>query len=201
MRRRVLLVVLIVALGAGRAEAITVREIVELSKSGLSDEVLLALIEIERRVFPIDPETLKTLKDAGVSERVIVAMIRSGRSNVPAVGPRPADEAAAAPQPQVVVVEHHDHHDRPRVTEVAVPVPVYVGVPVYVWTTRHGGGRRASEAPAAVPPSSTGLPHSRFGLSAPPPKPTSDPPGWRATVPTGRRSDPPGWVKSPDLKP
>lgn len=199
MRRSILLFVLMTALGAARAEAITVREIIDLSKTGLGDEVLLALIEIERKVFPIDPDTLKLLKDSGVSERVIVAMIRSGRSKPVEPEPVVVPDPAPAPQPQVVVIDRHDHHDTPRVREVAVPVPVYVTVPVYVRTPRHADGRRAEHVPAATHPSSIGLPHSRIGLSAPP-RPTSDPPGWRV-VPLSRRSDPPGWQKSPYLKP
>ena len=185
MRRLVLLILLMTAVGAARAEAITVREIIELSKTGLSDEVLLALIDIERKVFPVDSETVKLLKDAGVSERVILAMIRSGRARGPEAEPAvvASREAAPAPQPQVVVIEHRD---QPYVGEVGVPVPVYVTVPVYVRTPRYGhgraedgDGRRVHHEPAASPAPSIGLVHGRLGLAAPPPKPTSDPPGWR----------------------
>ena len=59
---RLVLVVSAIALFAARAEAVTLREIVELTRAGLSDEVLLALIEIDQRVFPVDPDTLKMLK-------------------------------------------------------------------------------------------------------------------------------------------
>ena len=110
-----------------RADAITLREVIELTKAGLSEEVLLALIEIDQRVFPIDTATLRALKDAGVSEKVIVAIVRSGRTPVPQPEP-PAvvPVETPAPEPQVVVVER----ERPIVREVAVPVPVYVAVPV-----------------------------------------------------------------------
>jgi hypothetical protein len=192
MRRMVLLFAIITLLGTARAEAITVREIIELSKNGLGDEVLLALIEIERKVFPIDPETLKALKDARVSERVIIAMIRSGRTEPPAPGPVVDTATPPASEPQVVVIEHHDHHDVPPVSEVAVPVPVYFTLPFYVRTPRHFDGRRAHKGLSTVPFSSIGLPHSRIGLSAPPPKPTSGPPGWHAIVPLQSRSDAPG---------
>jgi hypothetical protein len=196
MRRLVLLCLTIAVFGAARADAVTLREIVELSKTGLSDEVLLALIDIERRAYPVDPDTLKMLKDSGVSERVIIAMIRSGRSGPPAPEPpvAPAPQLEPAPQPQVIVIDHHDHDAAPPVREVAVPVPVYVTVPVYVRTPRHAG-RRADSVPAHAPASSVGLPHSRIGLAAPPPLPTSDPPYWRTYVPLPRRSDPPGWRK------
>jgi len=186
MRRVVLFLIVITAFGAARADAITVREIIELSKTGLSDDVLLALIEIERKVFPVDPETLKSLKAAGVSERVIIAIIRSGRSTPPEAEVAAVAEPAPppAPQPQVIVIDHDSRYDVPRVMEVAVPV--YIGVPVYVRTPRRGDGRRADHVPAAAPAPSIGLPHNRIGLSAAPPLPTSDPPGWR---------------KSPYLKP
>jgi hypothetical protein len=123
MRRAVVLLTVLLALVPGRADAVTIKEIIELTRAGLSDEVLLALIEVDQRVFSIDPGTLKELKAAGVSERVIVAMVRSGRSPVPQE--IPAMPEPEPPQPQVVVIEHE-----PVVHEVAVPVAVPVYVPV-----------------------------------------------------------------------
>lgn len=116
-------------------QTVTTRDIVELSKAGLAEEVLLALIEVHRPVFPVDSVTLKSLKDSGVAPNVIVAMIRSGREIQPA--PAVAEEAApvTAPPPQVVYVEP-EPYDRPeprvryeeRVREVAVPI--YIPVPI-----------------------------------------------------------------------
>jgi hypothetical protein len=201
MRRLVVAIVVVTALGAARAEAITVRELIELSKTGLSDEVLLALIEIESKVFPVDPDTVKALKDAGVSQRVIAAMVRHGRSKpfepAPAA-PFDTPAPAPAPQPQVVVIDHHDQ-EVAAVREVPVAVPVYV--PIYVRPSRHRDGGGTTYVPADVLAPSIGLSHGRFGLSAAPPKPTSDPPYWQQVVPLPRRSDPPGWQKSPYLKP
>jgi hypothetical protein len=118
--------ILAAAIGASpaRAEAITLREIVELTRAGMSDEVLLALIEVDQRVFAVDPETLKSLKDAGVSPAVIVAIVKSGR--MPQPQPEPVVEVLPPepPPPQVVVVERPVVHEVP----VAVPVPVYVAV-------------------------------------------------------------------------
>jgi len=201
MRRVVLLLLTITVFGVARADAVTLREIIELSRTGLGDEVLLALIDVERRAYPVDPDTLKMLKESGVSERVIIAMIRSGRSKPPvpetpvALTPHPDP-----PQPQVIVIDHLGRENAAPVREIAVPVPVYVAVPVYVRTPRHRGAGSHS-SPVGVPSSSIGLPHGRFGLSAPPPTPTSDPPNWRTYAPLPRRSDPPGWRKSPYLKP
>ena len=129
MRRILYILALLLAPAVAGAQNVTVRDVVELSKAGLGDAALLALIEVNQPIFPVDVETLKGLKDAGVPPAVIVAMIKSGRTPPPPppthVEPSdlPADEPAA--QPQVVVVEHH--HEA-RVREVAVAVPVYVPV-------------------------------------------------------------------------
>ncbi len=125
-RRIALIFVAAIAIAAGRAEAVTIRDLIELSKAGLSDPVLLALIEVDRGVFPIDTATMKQLKEGGVSEAVIVAMIRSGRTPS-APEPEPAQAPAPRPAPEVVVI---DHRDAPAPSPVAVPYPV--AVPVYV---------------------------------------------------------------------
>jgi hypothetical protein len=132
--RRLLLIGVIVAALAGSAEALTLQDVIELSRAGLGEDVLLALIEVDRRVFAIDTATLKRLKAAGVSERVIAALVRSGRE-IPVEPPLPPTEEQhpASPAPQVVVVDHHDHPVE-RIREVPVAVPVYV--PVFVGSRR-----------------------------------------------------------------
>lgn len=116
-------------LALASAQTVTTRDIVDLSKAGLGEDVLLALIEVHRPVFPVDTQTLKGLKDAGVAPNVIVAMIRSGREGPPApVTELAAEHTPPAPQPQIVVLERERHYDEPRVREVAVPVPIYVPV-------------------------------------------------------------------------
>jgi len=114
------------ALFPAHADAITLREVVELTKAGVGEEVLLALIEIDQRVFPVDPATIRALKEAGVSEKVIVAIVRSGRTPAPPPEVEPVLVAPDPPPPQIVVVER----ERPIVREVSVPVPVYIAVPV-----------------------------------------------------------------------
>ena len=83
------------------AEAVTLHEIIALSKAGLGDDVLLALIEVDGGVFSVDPDSLTRLKQAGVSERVIVALIRSGREPVAAEAATSAPAEPEAPPPQV----------------------------------------------------------------------------------------------------
>lgn len=108
------------------ASALTLKDIVELTKAGLGEEVLLALIEVDRGVYPIDRESLLKLKEAGVSDKVIAALVRSGREPLPEPVPVPAYEEPAqvsAPPPQVVVIEQ-----AAPVQPVMVPVPVYIPV-------------------------------------------------------------------------
>lgn len=125
-RRYVLLcTALLTMAAASRAEAVTIRDIIELTKSGLSDQVLLALIEVDRGVFAVDSSTVQRMKEAGVSDAVIVALIRSGRTvreQEPSAPP-----PAPTPAPEVVVVEHHDA--APIAVPYPVAVPVYVAVP------------------------------------------------------------------------
>ena len=169
LRRTLFAILTVLAMSAIRAEAITIRDVIELSKAGLSDPVLLALIEVDRGVFSIDPATLRQLKNGGVSDTVIVAMIRSGRTP-------PAVDAAAAPvpvtdpdpaprdrEPQVIVI---DHHDAPP---VAAPYPV--AVPVYVPVQTNSGfsnfrnfDRR--ETVTTVVPTDMGLVRARIPVPA-----------------------------------
>ena len=162
MRRILIALVAALALSAGRADAVTIRDIIELSKAGLSDEVLLALIEVDRSVFSIDSETLKQLKRSGVSDTVVVALIRSGRTPQPqpAPEPLPQQQAQADPEPrepQVVVI---DHHDAPAPQPVVVPY----AVPVYVPVANASRGFFREQTVRAVVPTDQGLVRARVPL-------------------------------------
>src|SRR5580765_6396082 len=79
---RKLLVIGALGIGAlipSTASAITVDQVVALAKSGVTDTVILALIDRDRTVFAIEPEQIVSLQRDGLSERVILAMLRSGR--------------------------------------------------------------------------------------------------------------------------
>jgi hypothetical protein len=153
MRR--LLAILTLALGpavpAG-GQTLSTRDVIELSKAGLGEEVLLALVEVNRSVFPVDRETMKSLKDAGVPPTVIVAMVKSGRDQVEAP---PPPQQPVAPSQEVTTdvstarerelereLDRAQEREREREMEryradrrasqyvVPVAVPVYVPVPV-----------------------------------------------------------------------
>ena len=156
MRRIALILVAVFALSAGRADALTVRDVIELSKAGLSEQVLLALIEVDRGVYSIDTATLKQLKAAGVSDAVIVALIKSGRTKP--IEPEPAPAPAPEPRaPEVIVIEHRDTTPAvaPQPYPVPVAVPVYVPVPTGNRSFRHG------ETVSTILPTDQGLVRAR----------------------------------------
>jgi hypothetical protein len=141
MHRLLPLFLLLLPLSAAPAEAVTVRDLIELTRAGLGDDVLVALIEVDRGVFAIDTDTLKTLKEAGVSERVIVALVRSGRMPLPVQETSQIESDFPQPEPpQVVVI---DHHEPERIREV--PFPIYIPVE----TRRHRSRPRVLEQPVS----------------------------------------------------
>jgi hypothetical protein len=146
MRLALAAVVLLLTGAASRAEALTIRDVIELTKAGVSEDVLLALIDVDGGVYANDTETLKALKQAGVSERVMIALVRSGRERPlpePLPPPPVSDSEVQAPPPQVVVVEHPEPPQ-----QVLVPVPVYV--PVYTAPVRSHRRRLRAEQLRAV---------------------------------------------------
>jgi hypothetical protein len=128
MRRFLAALVVILPLSAVRADALTIRDVIELSKANVGDQVLLALIEVERPVFSMDTATLKLLKESGVSEDVIVAMIRSGRTPPPTLANA---EPAVNPQPLDPTPNTQPPNPEPTVIVTPAPVVVPVAVPVY----------------------------------------------------------------------
>jgi len=182
---RVTTVIIVVCVAPARADAITLREIIELTRAGVGEDVLLALIEVDQRVFPTDPSTLTMLKEAGVSERVVVAMVKSGRT--PAPQPERTEVTAPdPPAPQVIVVEH----ERPVVYQVAVPV----AVPVYVAV----GSRRHARF-RDVPHSFPRTPFNPFGVSVSGVSDTVEPPKPREPVywGWGGKLRPDAWTPNP----
>lgn len=94
------------------ASAVTVNQVVDLSKAGVSDAVILALIDRDRTVFTIDPEQIVALHRDGLSDRVIVAMLKSGRqegeeaARAASTSNAARIEAALASAPEVAYVGH-----------------------------------------------------------------------------------------------
>jgi len=130
MRR--LLIALCFTLGiAAPAHAVSLHDLIDLSRAGLSDDILIALVESERSVFRLSAEDLKQLKAQGLSDRLLLHLLqtpalREEAARVEAFERRleaasQAPAPARTPAPEVVVID--------RVETVAVPV--YVPVPYW----------------------------------------------------------------------
>ena len=144
------------------AKAVTVDEIVQLSRSGVTETVILALIDRDRTIFALEPEQLVTLKAQGVSERVVLAMLKSGREE----GERAAQAAAELNSgfimsslpagPEVVIVGHGPDVPNGGWSNRSLygpPVDGLVGVPYGYGTFlpyANGGGRRRQHLPPPV---------------------------------------------------
>src|SRR5262249_20548976 len=79
----------------GRASAVTIQELLEF-KGKLSDDVLVALIESDGSVFHLSIGDVASLKEKGLSEKVILAMLKTATKE------RATTPAAPISQPQPV---------------------------------------------------------------------------------------------------
>jgi hypothetical protein len=140
---RLLAVPVVVLALAADAAAVSVDEIVELVRAGLSDDFIVELIEADGRIHSLDADQIITLRRSGVSERIIIALARSGRRTQPVSDAAPEAAASAASgaspgglAPIVVIIGGAPAPAPERESPVAAPVvaawpyPVYVPVPV-----------------------------------------------------------------------
>lgn len=174
VRRVLVLSVIAVCLLAPRtASAITVDQIVALAKAGVTDTVILALIDRDRTVFAIEPEHVVSLQRDGVSENVVLAMLKSGRAEGEQAARADAAQNAAwimsalSMEANTVIVGHGP--DRPNTPHVDgfYSGPPSSGVelvpPPYVPAFRSGpspfGARRPAE-PRALCYAHISTPHA-----------------------------------------
>jgi hypothetical protein len=147
----VLTLALLIGPAVASAYAVTIRDLVELSKEGVSDAVLIALIETDGSRFKMTPDDIRSVRAQGLSDAVIVAMIRTRPIAAPirdgvvdSLPPAPAPEPEPAPrEPEVIYVQSPpvtvtqtvtQRVEAPRQRERVQHVPVYV--PVYVASPR-----------------------------------------------------------------
>lgn len=123
------LVLVLALMSPAPASAVTINEIISLSKAGVSEPVILALIDRDKTVFTLGAEQLVTLQKAGVTDTIVIAMLRSGREEPPPVAAQPAPIAQPEPSPEPL-----PPLEQQPAPSVAVPyvVPYYVAVPVVV---------------------------------------------------------------------
>lgn len=141
------------------ARAVTIHDLIALSKAGLSDQVLIALIQTDQTIYGVDAKQVLELKKAGVSEPVILALLRNGRQpSQPASAAAPA--SAPVPPEASAPIEEQAHNvtiigDHSGEAEEAAPAPaesdvvvvqsvVPVFLPVVVGRAERGHDRRGA---------------------------------------------------------
>jgi hypothetical protein len=136
------------------ASAVTLDEVIALSRAGVSEQVLLAMIDRDRTIYAIDADTLLRLRSAGVSEPVVLAMLRSGRG-APSDADLPPAPAPIPPPVDLVIVGHGpDRPDTGRAPDVGAVVAL-VPYPLFVSAVAPARGhRRGATAPSGQLPTS-----------------------------------------------
>lgn len=142
------------------AWAVSSDDIVQLAQAGLSDEVLIALIQTDNTVYPLDAGRILELRAAGVSEAVIIAMLRNGRPRGDARQTEQAGDAAPdawreAPQPYPAAPLYDDYPavevppaaEAPPAVERSVVAPPVLYVPYPVFAGRRGALKHVPETP------------------------------------------------------
>src|SRR5258708_38146147 len=152
-----LLILAVLACAPAPAGAVTLAEVVALSKGGVSEQVIVALIERDQTLFSMSPDQLVKLQRDGLSDTILLALLKSGR---PSDAPLPASPlpvgppqtAAAPPPPAVVVVGHSPEYPNTRTADLMpttdlplIQAPIIVPVPVPYLVPR--SERRAPRGP------------------------------------------------------
>ena len=125
-----------------------------LAKAGVTDTVILALIDRDRTIFALEPDQLVSLKTEGLSQPVIIAMLKSGREEGDRAAQAESDLKTAlylaerSPGPEVLVPDRGPE-----------PTPSYGFYPgaagtyaVPLYGAGYGyGGRRGRARPITAP--------------------------------------------------
>jgi len=97
MRMRLLLLMAcVMALGFSQA-TLTNDSIIKMVKAGLGEDIVLSSIRSQPGRYSTGADDLIALKSAGVSDKVIAAMMNSGGAAAPAAAATPAPAAGGAP--------------------------------------------------------------------------------------------------------
>jgi hypothetical protein len=157
---RVLSLVLAIALAPAAAAALTVQEVVALSKAGVPESVVLAMIDRDKTIFPLDATQVIALQRDGVSERVVMALLKSGREPAPSqVGVLTTNTNIFPVEPVVVGVGHgperpNTFHDFDALGNFVYPVTtpwLFSAAIPSVYSRPFLGGPRQRTASACTP--------------------------------------------------
>jgi hypothetical protein len=156
-------VILSGALMPSAASAVTLDEITGLARAGVTDAIILALIDRDKTVFAIESAQILQLQRDGLSEAVILALLKSGRDEGDQAARADAASNAAwimasmPTEPLLVFVGHG-----PDSPNVAHPDGFYSGPPAYF--PSFGAGYAPSFSSAYAPSFSSAYAPS-FGAS------------------------------------
>ena len=92
-----------------RAAAVTADELIELRRSGLGDDVLIALIETTGMSAAVGADTVLRMRDSGLSDRVIAAAVRA----VPPPAPAAPAVAPVEPASNIAVIGYGSQDSAP----------------------------------------------------------------------------------------
>lgn len=102
------------------AQAVTNFDLIRLSQAGVGDEVIISTIHARGTSLDLSPQGIISLKESGVSDRVLVAAQQAARA--PIVAPAPTTTVVTRPVPSTVIVNpypswsrcypryYHHHH-------------------------------------------------------------------------------------------
>jgi hypothetical protein len=112
--------------------AVTLDQVLAMSKAGVSDTVILEMIARDKTLVTIAPDQVIVLRREGVSDAVMVALLKSGVPTEESLREDPGPPPPVAPlvafvghSAQWPNVGRHRFYDSPPAV-VAVPVPVAV---------------------------------------------------------------------------
>jgi hypothetical protein len=130
------------------ASAVTLDQVVALARAGVTDAVILALIDRDKTIFSIEPEQIVALRDAGVSEPVILAMLKSGREEGERAAQAASDLTAAlilaerSPGPELYIPPDTIDGSRGGSFYVGPPPGAYAYGPTVIYGGMYGVARR-----------------------------------------------------------
>lgn len=115
-------------------------DVLRLSRASVGDGVIIAYIKSSGRTYSLGPSEILYLREQGVSEQVVTAMLEQHRSATqssrpaqPSVWATPSATAQDAPAPAPAPAA------APPPPSYVQPAPVYVTAPpVYVYPSRYG---------------------------------------------------------------
>jgi hypothetical protein len=99
---------LLLGLSASAASAATIQDLIKLKAAGLSDDILIALIQSDGSVFKMNADDVIAVRKEGLSEKVIMAMLSTAIKPV-TVAPKPvAVTKPSAETPPTPLVQVND---------------------------------------------------------------------------------------------